>query len=720
MTIETEFLIDYVNKRVYHDNGATVYDVVALYSMLMDAFDTQGAMDDEVPMSAQTPTAYTMVNGWFIDDVSTNFLKNGAIKTDGYVNQIMVVKMRSSDYVNCVAGDIGNQVKDDAAEIGPLLAYDNTQRKWWVRTTSTVADPSVMTITGPGAGSGNTTGQGASVTGEDLYANIYTLGTIESGTNIYVYQAGVKLTAWWSTGHIDVLVKVKEAAVEIDNAIVTIYAHVWTDLFDHYEIDLTDGGRNAVPLATSNDLDNQTAIATVLNYMDTIRVMFVGGTLPYDTKAGNDPVAHMVIHGVTSHATAYILNAPTGASGTFTIANIEGTFQNAESIEICEEIKFDAQTSQFTIADAINNAGAATATVRKIVQDPEASGVEGILFVTDVVDVWANNDPIRKVAAQYATQNGTIVANTFTANTTATVTFAATINKDVGVGGDQPYNVVIDLNTTVPAPIGVAELYELVKAICRRLSTITTYPTNGTTTRYAYAGERYQLANTTYTAFKKASPFGTFAGGTFFGAQGIWIEDMKSTDVMKYSLIDANGVVRNPPTLSNITVSALDTATGGDRVLVCLATGDNYTINKSQFTNAAQNTDLDHVEVSEDLATDWKDLPSTGVLRVRYNVGLETEAEDIYTVTSINKTTKIFYVTPNTLRAYTINDRTYMPYVDKSATSETETVTVIFQANRYVVARVRKKGIIPFQTKGQLITSGYSVAAIRTPDGIVQ
>jgi len=706
MAVGDDFAIDTVNKRIYHNTGATVYDVNDLYSWLMDMFDEQGAMDDEIPMSAQTPTAYTMINGWFIDDVSTHYLKNGAIKTEGYLNAIIMIPFGAT-YTNCVPGDIGNQVKDDTVEIGPLLAYDNIQKKWWIRTTNSVTSGSAMLITG-GTGAGTTNSNSA--TGEDLYANIYTLGTIETGTDLYIYQAGSKLTAWWSAGHIDVLIKVKECAVEFDNAVITIYAHVYTDLFDHYEIDLTDGGRNAVPLATSNDLDNQTAVATVLNFMDTIRLMFVNGTIPYSGATGDSPVAHSVIHGQTSHATAYILNT----SSPFTLGSIIGTFQNGEVIEICEQIKFDARvaTKFFVAGDSIDNGGASTAIVRRVVQDPEDAGTRGILFVTNVSGAWSDNDPIEEGTTQYAIQNGAMVTNTFTANTTATVTFAATIDKDLSNGnGVQPYNVVIDLNGST-----VAQLYELVKAMCRRLSTIMTYPTNGTTIPYAYAGERYQLANTIYTQFKKASPFGTFAGGTFFGARGVWIEDMATDDVMRYSLIDADNDTQNPPTLASFVVSAL---VAGDRVLICLTTGDNYTINKSQFTNVAQNSGLAYVEVSEDLAGSWKDLPSTGIIRVRYNVGAEDENEDIYSYTSINTTLKRFMISGVTARAYTVNDRTYAPFMDRTAASETESATCIYQADRYVVARVRKKGIIPFQTKGQYKSTGYSVAAIRTTDAIV-
>jgi len=57
LAIGDDFTIDYVNKRIHHSAGATVYTVNELYSWLMDQFDEQGAMDDQIPMSAQTPTA---------------------------------------------------------------------------------------------------------------------------------------------------------------------------------------------------------------------------------------------------------------------------------------------------------------------------------------------------------------------------------------------------------------------------------------------------------------------------------------------------------------------------------------------------------------------------------------------------------------------------------------------------------------------------------------
>ena len=715
MTISTEFLIDYVNKRIYHDNGTTVYSVNALYSLLMDTFDEQGAMDDEIPMSAQTPNAYTMINAWFMDDGSTQYLNGGAITTDRGDSKIGLVTLQESGYTNCIASDITKQVTDDTAEIGALLAFNNTTRKWWVRTTSTVANGSAMAIT---AGTGAGTSSAFDNTGEDLFANVYTLGTIESGTDIYIYQAGAKISAWWSSGHIDILVKVKEYGTEIDAANITVYARVYSDLYDYFEISLTSGGRNAVPLATSDDLDNATTVATVLNYMDTLRIMFVGGTIPYGTKTGDDPVKHMVVRGGTSNATAFILNAPSGASGTFTLANIEGTFQSAETIEICEELKFDAQTALFTTLGQTITGGTSLATgvLRRVIQDPQATGTEGILFLTGVTGTFQDDETLTGSADGSATSNGTVTANTFSASTTATVTFAATTTKDLDNGaGAVPYNVIVDLNG-----LTVAVLYEFVKALDRRTSTIQTYPTNGTDTRYVYNGEFYQKADITYPQIKKASPFGTFAGGKFFGARGIWIEDMAGADSEKYSLIDANNATQNPPTSATIKVVAMIAT--NDRVLVCESTGTgSTTIKRNQYTNVAQATGLGYVTVSGAIADD---APTTGVVRVVYDYGLGTEGEDIYTYTSIDRSgaDDKFMISGVTARAYDTGDRTYNPFIDTTAdaSGEKEVILKYSGATKYIVTRVRLKAYIPFQVAGSFGSGLTTVTAIRTADGIYQ
>jgi hypothetical protein len=204
MAIQDDFTINYGTKRISHTSGSTVYSANALYSWLQDTFDELAQLDDDVPMSAATPTEYSWINGWaFNADSDYEYISGGAI-TD--------------------------------------------------------------------------------TTNDDLWANAYTLGTIVSGAQIYVIQNGSEITPWWGTGHIDVLLKVKASGVEIDNGVVTFFIRDLGSTFDNFEIDLTAGGRNAVPLATANDANNQTAEGTIAGWTD-VTISF--GTISRDLNNGN-------------------------------------------------------------------------------------------------------------------------------------------------------------------------------------------------------------------------------------------------------------------------------------------------------------------------------------------------------------------------------------------------------------------------------------------------
>ena len=716
MAIGDDFKIDYVNKRIYHSgSGTTVYSTNALYSYLIDTFDEQGAMDDTIPMSAQTPTEYTMTNEWFIDDVSTNFLDTGSIKTDGYSGSIQTLKLDPSPYTNCDPYDIGQQVIDDGLNTGSLLAYNNTDKKWWIRGTGVIADNSSMTISGSGTGSG--TANGNSITGEDLYADVYTLGTIESGTLIYIYQAGKKIDPdWWDVGHIDVLVKVKEANVETDDAVITLLAHVYTDLYDNYEIDLSAGGRNAVPLATSNDPDNQTGLPTVCDYIKDVKLRFANATLGVYGWTGVTPTVNQTLWDTGSNVGGYILaiNSGSGANtGSMSLGDVTGSFAAGGGLRVLTQLNFKTQSGSIPLGEFVSGStSTATAVVRKTEQlyNGIVTGSRGTLWLWNVTGSFSDNENIvKKVGGTYYAQvTGSAVTSNFQAYATGSATITGSILKDMDNGqGLQPYNVIIDLNANT-----VLKGYEYVKALTTRTSNFPMHRASGSALLDQISGERYRRALDTY-AEKKTSPFGTFAGGKFFGARGVWIEDMASGDVQAYTLIDASGSTQTPPNLQSMSVTSV---VSGDRVLICKATGDNYIIDKSQYTNVSQSSGLTYVGVNETIPDD---TPSTGVLRVRYNVGAVNEAEDVYTVTSLDKTNKRFNISGTTARAYTTANRTYMPYMDRAATSTTETVTVTYGVDRYLVVRVRKKGIIPFQTKGTYISTGYSVGAIRTTDSIV-
>src|SRR3990167_8064925 len=91
MPIGTDILIDGVNKRIYQDHAYdssvdTEYTTQELYTLLMDWADAQANMSIPTPISAQTPNAYTLINGWFIDDETVKWFDDGAIATVGWTH----------------------------------------------------------------------------------------------------------------------------------------------------------------------------------------------------------------------------------------------------------------------------------------------------------------------------------------------------------------------------------------------------------------------------------------------------------------------------------------------------------------------------------------------------------------------------------------------------------------------------------------------------------
>jgi hypothetical protein len=791
MAIGNDFTIDYTLKTIKHTLGTTVYDVNALYSWLMDTFDELTQMDDPVPMSAQTPTEYTLINEWFMDDESMKYLKNGAIKTSGYNGKIQVLKLDNVT-ADPVSSDIGKQVQDDGVDIGELLAYeidpDGTDTgKWWIRSTSTIADNSVITINGgTGAGDAN----GASVTGEDLFANVYTLGTIETSPypQVYIFQAGNAISEWsnltnWDRGHIDVLIKVKEAGTEIDGGKITVFARQAGDLYDNFEIDLSAGGRNAVPLSTSDDLNEDTGDYYLL----------------YESESGGAPTVGNILRGTVSGATAEIVAVTDwGTSGLLTLRGIKGTFQDGETISdgvgggvangtVGDTFgTWDAETASPVAGDIGKILVGATSGAKRILRGFQDDGTSG-KFVAQVdasvtgsdkanyyksyqdneqlsttadggtMDVTSSSDSTTVISGwsdiTIAFVNGTVthggttgtfipgervtytggeaillsdsgsavtlgnVTNTSlntlvitgdisgaTCTASQDLQSAHTMDKAFEQQSAYPYDVIVNAGDIYNAGRTLAQVYEYFKFITQEDSTFQMYTVvSGVIT--PLDGEEYIQAYSGYTPSKTA-PFGTFAGGKYFGAQGVWIEGMASDQ--SYQFTDSNGTIRSPYTSVTIKVTSLEV---GDRVAVFRTSAGS--IDKSIYTSVATGNnsgDSDFV-VQEAIATD---TPSSGILRVYNSDG----SEERYAYSSWSGST--FTLDGVTLsKNYDDTSTAYVPFLDEEAIGTEVQKVVLYSVDRTVMIRVRKKGILPFETSGTVTTAGLSVAAIRTTDSIV-
>ena len=412
--------------------GKTVWTVNALYSFLQGEFDELNNLDENMPISAQTPTEYTMINGWFIDEVSIKYLKGGALQTSGWASgKIRQINYNSNSGFHMAAADIGRTITGTTtADAGAILFFDertvdNDQGRLWIRPTVPANDlfdngSEAYTI---GASSAAGVFTAVSVSGENTWANIYTLGTLETIPKpiTYIFQGGTYISGWWgrgdATSHIDILIRVKEAGSEIASGVITVFVRQYADFYDNFEIDLSAGGRNAIPLASQTDPNNNTLGEAYLLY---------------DGQTSNFTVGK-ILTGQTSLATAEIIaNTDSGTTGYLTLGNVTGTFDNDETIKddnttqgvavvngtIGDTIlNFDAETAGFTTLGQIIT-GQTTFARRALtgVQDDGATGTL-LLQVSDTANVdhfktYNDNETITGASNGSATSNGVSITNT--------------------------------------------------------------------------------------------------------------------------------------------------------------------------------------------------------------------------------------------------------------------------------------------------------------------
>lgn len=709
MAIGDDFTIDFTDRKISHTANNNTYTINALYSWLQDQFDELTAMDDEVPMSAQTPNAYTMLNGWWlnIDENSEahKYLKEGAIETSGYDasvenDGIRLLKL-DAGWTNCVTGDIGREVGYSGGapnDTGTLLGYDNVLGYWWVRVDDT-GDTFANTSTdldlddGAGTGGGDLTDSGGSNTGEELFANVYTLGTIESvpAPQVYIFQDGGAIAEWsdkdnWDRGHIDVVIQVKEAGTEIALGVVDVFARQAGDLFDNFQIDLSNGGRNAVPLSTADDLNNDTG-----DYY-----------LFYDNETTAFTTLGQIITGGTSTATAELVAATDwGSSGILTLRGIKGAFQDAEEIIGSTEgqadvngtvgdtlLTYDTETSGFTTApQVITGVSSGAQRILRAIQDDGAAGKllaqaddtqtgtdrepeyttftdgENVTGASDgdvdldadsitLVSGWSDitialvngacthggtagsftegeqvgwNDGSAQTAIVLADSGSALTLGNCTSTSLNTylvtgelsgasctpsqdLQSAHTMDKNFSQQAVKPYDVIVEGGSIYETGRTLAQVYEYLKFICQEDSSFDIYTVVASVIT-VLDGEEYQIAYTGYTPVKSA-PFGAFAGGKMFGAQGVWVEGMAADQ--SYQFIDSDGDVQEP--YDSVTIS-ISEVVSGDRVSVFRTTGGVIDTDLYQ-SHAANNSAGDSTFETDGTPAVAVDTPDSGILRI--------------------------------------------------------------------------------------------------------
>lgn len=648
-----------------------VRDSNALYTLLQDQFDELSALDDTVPMSAQVALQqFTLINGWKIPDLSYRFIESGSIQDSGLDN-----------------------------------IWTNYQTLGSV--------------------------QGI---GDTVYAATKPL------PQFYIEQNGSVISPWWLTGHIDVLVKVKtntdmtttatSDGLLINSGTITLFNRNYGDTYDHFST-TTIAGVAPVPLATSSDTNNTTGTHTF---------DFDGGTSSQALTVGEEivksgPSADATARGII---TAYS-TSDSGVTGTVEYI-LTGTTQFANNDVVTGQTSGFSKTVNGTPTTLVAGYGSriVAATVDFTVPGTltsgtfvggeivTSSGAGTAIFMhlnTGATTMYIGNATSTFSIANTQTLTGATSGAVFTASGSTSNT--TTVPKDIGDGnGEQNYNAVIFLNRDNAGDGDtLAHMYEWIKYRTRSLETTGEPPYNllgGPGTASGYEGRLYTTLSTTY-PLVKVSPLGTFAGGTFFGATGVFVQNMASADIRSFQLIDAGGTPRNPPNLQSLTVTGV---VSGDRVAVFRLTAALGSIMTTEFTVGTVGSGNNQTGDSTILVAAGtrtvsplpSDVPSTGVIRVRDTTSLLYNS---YTYSSVDKTTNIFTLSSPLAADLTAAENVYVPLIETTASGTSVSTSIQYVSNIPILTRVRKRGILPFEVEGTFSSSGASVAAIRSFDSIV-
>jgi hypothetical protein len=710
-------------------------------------------------------------------------ITGGALKTAGWTrvqdsNTGIVVCAVTSNTI--VAGDEGLDITHGDLDAGTLLEvieFGSTDYLV-IRPDSDAAANNFDSAAGTLTCNGNTATQaGASLTGEMIWANLYNVTPIDGDTNIYMYQGTVADTArarvqrisnaaegWWAEGAFDRLFAItdfKTAAFPvIDAGFINVFARKANTLYDSFEVSTStvSGGRNPVPLKAAADGNHTTGWQSITQ----------------TASAGNWAVGDEV-NGTTSLA-----------RGIITQIDNPGATQTLHYYPIG-----DPQIVFQTAAEALTNADD-TGTGTKDGSAPADQGPE--------------------------------LATWFTSNTAPTAVHANTTFDIDGAGGAEGYGILVDCNANP-----LTEVYEWLQHVCRNREATTTATDGiegeqyvGATVYLEYSGsvtlgtlaegddviqttsgatgiiishdttlKQILLRDTRGTfavgsdpvvsqdnsgsfepdvaadtfAAATANPFGSLAGGRFFGARGVLLEDWLAADENNFQLIDSQGNSRQRQIAITLELTNLDggaeSVTTNDLVSLYRLTGSGGVVDKTEYSAAGGEAVGDATLVVDTGITDDTPGKTTGgVLKLRdktdeqeYRIRYDSwatstftlsnvviAAADAATTTTIQETgaftaTKRGDIVVNHTRSEAVSyvtqvvdtlvdtlDDVYVALMDRYATASEESVSLVYVSPIFYRAKVTNKRnatkIKAFVTADSTSGTDRSIAAIRNEDTI--
>lgn len=606
--VTVEYLANNRLKYMYWSGAAAdTRTMNELYSAMATLLDETTTIDSGTAFSAETPVEYTTgkidsgdSEPWYVTFDLMEHITGGALRTTGWLRAvgtntgIVIAPVAAPSAI--VAADVGNDITHADLDAGTLLEVIDTgagTAYLVIRPDSSAAANNFDSVAGNLTCNAHVEAQtDAATSGDMIWANLYSIGTIDTNVHLYLYQGEAADDAdrnrryswnsstgdWYGNGHIDTCVPIKDITsatwAVIDDGYITVFARKFTDLFASFEVEnsTTSGGRNPIPLQTSADLDNITGIQKVTT----------------GVWAG-------------AFTDGEIISAPSGARGI-----VDFSESTADTHIVYTPI--DDPQLDFTNPELITGAtSGATATTSAVPVDhgPAAAAwftnnvkpTAAFAYATYDVDdngsdesygitIDCNQNPLTEVYEwlKYATRNGEVTNDLDGINGERYIGAEVYLKWSGAVGGAIAEGG--DVSQATSGATGVIVAYSNADKVMLLRDVRGTFDTAHLVTDNDNAGTvTPDVAATTF-APKTASPLGTFAGGTFFGARGVLLSDWLAADENKFQLTPMEGGTKERPQAISITVTNLigtdNTTETDDRVSVFRLSGGD--VNKGEMT----------------------------------------------------------------------------------------------------------------------------------------
>jgi hypothetical protein len=616
--IQVDYLADNRQKRLSWLGGTNpTYTMNEIYSAMATLLDETTTIDDGTCFSAETPVEYTIgkidtgdTEPWYITFDLMEHVTGGALRTSGWARVvdtnagILVVPVASGGTI--VAADEGYDVTHADGDAGTLLEFIDTGGSsdyLVIRPDTSAAANDFSTSAGvitSARGAFTATQNAASTTGEQIWANLYSLGTIDSNVHLYAYQGAVatdgdrvRLTSWndatqdwYGNSHIDICIALKDITAStwsiIDAGYITIFGRKYGDLYASFEVacSTTSGGRNPIPLQTASDLDNTTGILT-------------------ETFDGTNYGAGWAVGDIMSGDTS-------GARGIITAITTPGSTQTVDFIPIDDPL---GVSSAWTSGEDVTSDGGGTGAFTDLPSDtgPAASSwftnttTPTIAFTyveADIDDDSTNesyaiaidckSNPLTEVYEwiKYATRNGETANDLDGINGESYIGGEVYLSWTGAISGTMSEGS--DVTQATSGATGVIVAIDATAKLMLLRDTRGTFSTSYVVTDNDQSGTVTPDDAAVTFAPKTASPLGTFAGGTFFGARGVLLTNYLAADANSFILTPIEGGTKERPASITIAVSNLvggvATSNLHDRVSVFRLTGAGTDINKTEYT----------------------------------------------------------------------------------------------------------------------------------------